>query len=197
MALTRRTLKALDIEEEKIDTIIEAHNETVSGLQKDLEKYKTDAQKLPDVQKELDDVKSDLEAVNKENYKEKYETVKKDFDDFKTKQAEKETHAAKEKAYRELLKSAGVSDKRIDAVLKVSNIDAVELDDKGAAKDANKLTESIKTEWADFIPADSTSGAETNTPPNKSSGTGQRTGRAAQIAAEYHKNLYGSAKEEK
>ena len=41
----------------------------------------------------------------------------------------------------------------------------VELDDKGAIKGADKLSEAIKTEWADFIPTTHTEGAPTSTPP--------------------------------
>ena len=57
---------------------------------------------------------------------------------------------AKETAYRALLKEAGVSEKRIDTVLKVSDIDGIELAD-GKIKNADELTESVKKEWADFI----------------------------------------------
>lgn len=83
---------------------------------------------------------------------EEYKALKQQFDTYKQDQAKKETHQAKEAAYRELLKAAGVSEKRIDTVLRVSQVDGVELSDDGKIKDADKLTESIKTEWADFIP---------------------------------------------
>src|SRR5699024_2831155 len=88
----------------------------------------------------------------------------------KKEQAAKETHSAKESAYRELLKAAGISEKRIAAILKVSDIDSVELDENGAIKDANKLTESIKAEWADFITTTQTRGASTSNPPANNNG---------------------------
>ena len=43
MSLTRKMLKAMGIEEEKIDQIIEAHSETVDSLKADRDTYKEDA----------------------------------------------------------------------------------------------------------------------------------------------------------
>lgn len=160
MALTRKMLKAMGIEEEKIDQIIEAHSETVDGLKEDINKYKGDAEKLPTVQKELDDLK----AAGDGGYKEKYEKEHQAFEDFKQAQTAKETKQAKEKAYTEFLKSVGVSEKRIPSIIKVTDLNAVELEgDK--VKDADKLTETVKTEWADFIETSNTNGANTQNPP--------------------------------
>ena len=76
MALTRKFLKAMGIEEEKIDQIIEAHTETVSGLKDSLEKAEAAAKDLPSVQKELDAAKADLEAVKKDGWKDKHDALK-------------------------------------------------------------------------------------------------------------------------
>lgn len=97
-----------------------------------------------------------------------YKDLKQAFDDYKAKQEAKEARAAKESAYRELLKSAGVSEKRIPAVLKVSDLESVELDKDGKIKDADKLTKSVKSEWADFIPTITETGADISTPPETS-----------------------------
>ena len=165
MSLTRKMLKAMGIEDEKIDQIIEAHSETVDALKEQRNQYKTDAEKLPEVQRRLEQTQKDLEAGKKDSWKVKYDALKEDFEAYKSDQAAKETRSAKERAYRELLKAAGISEKRLESVLKVSDVDAVELDDKGAIKDAGRLTESIKAEWADFIPTTTTQGAKTATPP--------------------------------
>lgn len=160
MALTRKLLKGMGLTDEQVDTIIEAHTETTDGLKKDIEKYKGDAEKLPGVQKELDTLK----AAGDGGYKEKYEKERKAFEDFKAAQTAKETKQAKEAAYRDLLKAAGVSEKRIPAILKVTDLDGIEMDgDK--IKDADKHTQTVKTEWADFVETVNTNGANTNTPP--------------------------------
>lgn len=168
MALTRKLLKGMGLTEEQVDTIIEAHTETVDGLKADINKYKGDAEKLPTVQKELDNLKADGDG----GYKEKYEKEKKAFEDFKMAQTAKETRKAKENAYREFLKSVGVSEKRIPSILKVTDLDKLEMDgDK--FKDADKLTESVKTEWADFIETSNTDGANTQNPPANNPNNGE------------------------
>ena len=167
MALTRTLLKGMGLNDEQISTIIENHVETVDGLKKDIDKYKGDAEKLPGVQKELDNLK----AAGDGGYKEKYEKEKKAFEDFKTAQTAKETKQAKEKAYTEFLKSVGVSEKRIPSIIKVTDLNTVELEgDK--VKNAETLTESVKTEWADFIETSNTNGANTNMPPTNNPNNG-------------------------
>lgn len=169
MALTRKSLKAMGLTDEQVDSIIEMHTETVDGLKADVSKYKTDAEKLPSVQRELDDLK----AAGDGGYKEKYEKEHKAFEDFKTEQTAKETKAAKEKAYRELLVAAGVSEKRVDTVLRVSDLEKIELED-GKIKGADELTKNIKTEWADFIVKTQTKGTDTHNPPgNNPNSTGK------------------------
>lgn len=165
MSLKRSMLKAMGIEDEKIEQIMEAHGETVEALKAQRDQYKADAEKLPEIQKQLEKAQTDLEAAGKDSYKVKYEAIKEELEGFKAEQAAKETKAAKEGAYRELLKAAGISDKRIPAILKVSDFDGIELDDKGQIKGADKLTESIKSEWADFISTSTTRGVQTATPP--------------------------------
>ena len=165
MALTRRMLKAMGISDEQVDEIIAAHTETVDALKEQRDAYKADAEKLADVQKQLDKATADLEAAGKDAYKVKYEALKEEYEGYKTEQTQKESHAAKEKAYRDLLKQAGVSEKRLESVLRVSDVDGVELDDKGGVKDADKLAESVKNEWADFIVTTETRGANTANPP--------------------------------
>lgn len=171
MALTRRALKAMGIEEEKIDEIITMHTDTVDGLKADIAKYKADAESLPGIQKQLEQAQADLEAGKKDSWKVKYEAIKEEFEGYKNEQTKKESHAAKEKAYRALLQEAGVSEKRLESVLKVSDVDRVELDDKGSIKGADKLTESIKSEWADFITTTETRGAQTSNPPANNHGS--------------------------
>ena len=109
-------------------------------------------------------------ATTAEKWKTKYHALKDDFETYKGEQTKKETRSVKEKAYRDLLKQAGVSEKRLDAVLRVSDVDGVELDENGAIKDADKLTTSIKSEWADFIQTTTTQGASTATPPANGGG---------------------------
>ena len=69
MALTRKLLKGMGLTDEQMDTIIEAHTDTVDGLKADVAKYKADAEALPEVQKQLEKAQSDLEAGKKDSWK--------------------------------------------------------------------------------------------------------------------------------
>ena len=163
MGFSRKMLKAMNIEEEKIDQIIDAHSETVDALKADRDAYKEDAAKLAAVQKELDELK----AKGDDGYKAKYEAEKAAHDALKADIAAKETKKAKTDAYRELLKGANIDEKRIATILRAEapTIDKIELDADGKIKNAEQYTESIKSDWADFIVTQSAKGTNTATPP--------------------------------
>ena len=200
MSLTRKMLKAMGIEDEKIDQIIEEHAETVNALKQQRDQYKVDAEKLPGVQKELDDLKEAAEKDGENPYKAKYEELQQQFDDYKADVTAKETKAKKTAAYRKLLKDAKVSEKRLDSILKLSPVDDIELDDNGEIKDAADVKKKIEEEWSDFIVTEETHGADSNNPPGGSGGRqgagGGSKSRAAMIQQQYQNSLYGS-KEDK
>lgn len=172
MALTRKMLKAMGIEDEKIDQIIEAHSETVDALKEQREQYKADAEKLPDIQKQLETVNQKLESAGTDSWKDKYDALNAEYGQYKSDQDAKETRRAKESAYREILKAAGIPDKRIAGIIKVSAeaIDALDLDEEGKAKDAEKLVAAAKSEWEDFIPTTTEGGAPRHNPPANTNG---------------------------
>ena len=146
MALTRKMLKAMGIEDDKIEMIISEHLESVDALKKERDLYKEDAEKLPDVQKKLDEATAAAKEAGSDKYKLKYDALKEEYDKYKSDIDKKATHAAKETAYREILKAAGVAEKRIDSVIRVSDIDGIELGEDGKVKDAETLTNSVKSE---------------------------------------------------
>ena len=163
MALTRKFLSALGIEEAKIDEIITAHADTVNALKEQRDGYKADADKLPAVQKALDDLKASQSG--EDPYKAKYEKKAKEFDDYKKGVEAKELKRSKSTAYKQVLKELKAS--HIDSILKASQseLDKIELDEDGKIKDVDKLKESIRKEWADFIETEGQKGAKTATPP--------------------------------
>ena len=180
-ALTRKFLTTLGIEDDKADAVIDKHTEVVNEIKTERDQYKEDAEKLSEVQKQLNEYK-EAEKKAKENgekdpYKVKYEALKEEFTNYKQEIANKEIKSKKEEAYKQLLKTAGVSEKRIEAVLKVSDVDVLEFDDEGKVKDSDKLTENIKTEWADFIQTSSTEGAKVANPPSQTTGKQEDLGK--------------------
>lgn len=181
MALTRKMLSAMGIEEDKQDEIINAHVEVVNALKEERDSYKADANKAQKLQKEVDDLNESMKNGERSPYKVKYEakvdeynTLKQQFDDYKADVSAKELESRKSTAYKALLKSAGVSEKRIDAVLKVTDLSKIELDDDGKIKDADTHKKSIKDEWSDFIVTEQTHGANVSNPPANTGG-GKKT----------------------
>ena len=197
MALTRKFLSALGIEAEKIDEIIDAHTDTVNALKEERDKYKASHEALQGVQKELDDLKKAAEQNGENPYKQQYDDLKKEYDDYKADVDARELAAKKKDAYSALLKKAGVSEKRIGAIVKVSQIDDVELDKDGKIKDADDLEKKLKEEWKDFIVTEETHGAETKTPPEGAGGGSNTPSRAAQVAQKHYEAVYGKKGENK
>ena len=162
MALTRKMLKGMGLTEEQVDSIIDAHTETVDGLKEQVETYKADAEKLPGITKERDDLRA---SQGTDEWKTKYEKEHADFDAYKAEISKKETRAQKDGIFRKFLReNVGISEKRIDAIMRVTDLDAVELDgDK--IKDAEKRAGDLKTEWADFVETTTETGTNPATPP--------------------------------
>lgn len=161
MALTRKLLKGMGLADEQIDTIIEAHTETVNGLKQQAEKYQADAEKLTDVQKELDGLK----AKGDDGWKDKHDKVKKDFDDYKAEIARKETAAAKEKAVRAYYEGKKITGDNLELAMRGSRdeIAALELDN-GKIKDTSSLDALVSGTFARLVSTTNTQGVKTPTP---------------------------------
>ncbi len=168
MALTRKMLRAMGIEDEKADEIIEAHAETVDALKAKAREAGDGAGKAEELAKQVEQLKADLakaqEKGDPDGFKSKYEEEHKAFEDYKAQVAAKDADRTKRSLYRKLLAKAGVDPKRLDAVMRVADLSKVEVKD-GAIQGADELEKGIKSDWADFIPTTSTQGAEPATPP--------------------------------
>ena len=175
MALTRKFLTALGIEGEKVDEIINAHAETVDALKGERDTYKDKAEKFDaehDKVTKLEKQVKDLEDSNKDSYKVKYEAIKEEFADYKKGIESEKSKAEKTNAFKALLKEIGISEKRIDSVTKISDIDGIKLDKDGKIEGVDELKKSLSEEWADFIEKTGTQGASTATPPAGGNGGG-------------------------
>lgn len=137
---------------DKVNQLQTLHHEIVNGLMDEKDEAIQRAEKA---EKAAESAKAEKEAAEKS------------LTDYKVQQTQKDTHAAKEAKFRELLKSAGVLDKYADRVVRLSgeDIDKLELDDKGEVKDAKKHTDSLKADWSDFVGTTTTTGAKVDNPP--------------------------------
>lgn len=152
----------MGIEDEKIDQIIEDHSETVEALKKQRDTYKESAEKIPELEKKI----AELEAVEVDDYREKYEAEHQAFEDYKTEIENGKRLDQVKNLYSGLLREAGIDEKRINSIMRVTDVSGMEIDENGTLKDAAQLKEAIVTEWPEFIVTTGQKGAEVATPPN-------------------------------
>lgn len=146
-----------------IGTLVSAIKTAVGNEFVDKERYKAKLTEIEDLKEGKQTAEDNVATAEK--WKTKYEGIKQEFSDYKKAEQAKATRAQKTDAYRSLLKEIGVNDKRIDAILKVTDLDGMEMDAEGKLKDAADLKKSAKAEWSDFIVTTHTQGAQTATPP--------------------------------
>ena len=171
MSITRKLLKGMGLTDEQVDTIIEAHTETVDGLKADVSRYKADAGKLADVQKELDDLK----AAGDSGYKSKYEKEHSDFEAFQSNITAKETKAAKEKAVRAFFESKNITGANLDLAMRGcgEEMAALELDGE-KIKDTKALDALVDGTYKGLVSTTQTHGANPANPPANTGGAKTR-----------------------
>lgn len=160
MALTRPMLKGMGLTEEQVNAIIEAHTESIEALKAQRDKYKEDAEKLPNVEDELKHLKE-----TGGDWQSKYETEHSDFEQYKKQIVEQEDARKVKSAYEKLLVNNNVGNKYIDSILGVTDYKSMSLDENGTLKDESKIIEDIKSKWAGFITSSHDEGADVETPP--------------------------------
>lgn len=159
MGFTRSFLKSIGLSEEQITAVVEEHNAVVDALKQQRDGYKADAEKLPEVQKQLDELKSG------DDYKAKYEEEHNAFEKYKADvKAEAELGNLKE-AYRKLLAEENISDKRHDAIIRLTDFGKMKLDKDGNLANADELRKAIRDEWSDYIVTTRTEHEKVATPP--------------------------------
>ena len=171
MALTRKLLKGMGLTDEQVDTIIEAHTDTVDGLKADVSKYKSDAEKLAGVEKEL----NDLKAMGDGGYKEKYENEHKAFEDYKADVTAKESKAAKEKAVRAYFESKNITGANLDLAMRGCGEEMAALVmDGDKIKDTTSLDALVNGTYKALVSTEHMKGANPATPPTNN---GVKTGK--------------------
>lgn len=168
MALTRKSLKAMGLTDEQVESIVEMHSETVDGLKDKLKAAEDKASELDGVQKELDALK----AKSGDDWKSKYEKEHKDFEAYKKDVTDKETKTAKEKAVKAYFEGKNITGANLDIAMRGcrDEIGAIELDgDK--IKDTAALDALVGGTFAGLVVSKSVQGAQTANPPANNGGT--------------------------
>lgn len=211
--LTRKMLKAMSIEDDKIEQIIEAHTETTDALKEQRDEYKEQAGKAKGLKGELERVKGQLKDALEDDSQDELkreldkrskeleeaqaanQRLQGEFDAYKADTEAENVKRQKTDAYKELLEKAGIAPKYAGKVLKVTQLDGIELDGNGGVKDEDKAIESIKSEWPEFIAKKETQGADPENPPTQSKTVQGVSDRAKRIIAEHYEKRYGKSEE--
>lgn len=141
MSLTRKFLKALGIEEDKIEEIITAHGETVAGLKDEITKAQQGADDLAAITKERDTLKQRADALEKSSGD--AAKVQADFDAYKKQVETEKANTGKKALVKKALEAAGANPAAIDLMLGTVDLEKVELNGD-ALKDAEAVLKPIK-----------------------------------------------------
>lgn len=181
MALTRKSLKAMGLTDEQIDSVIEMHAETVEALKEQRDTYKADAEKLTEVQAELDAMKND-------GYESKYENEHSAFEAYKADVTARENKAAKTAAVRKYFEAKGITGKSLDIAMRGAGaeIEAAELDGDDL-KDTTALDTLISGDFAGLVGKTEIKGADVSHPPVNNPGDPEPTSLAAALHMKYDK----------
>lgn len=164
-AALRKIFEGAEIEVPKdvLGQICDLHTSSMDGMPDTIKELKS---KLKAAERERDEAKAKVPVDGEETVKKaEYDKLKGEFDQYKTDVQAKETQAAKEKAYRDILKDAGLSEKGIAKAIKYAEWDKIELGADGKLKGANDHIKAVKEEWAEYVTTTTTTGANTATPP--------------------------------
>ena len=184
MALTRKFLRALGIEDDKVEEIINAHLETVNPLKDERDNLKEQAEKAAELQKQVEALTE--QSGTSEDLAKKYEDEHAAFEAYKAEVEAGKAVESKKAAYRKLLESSGIDPKRIDAVMRVSDVSAITVGEDGKIVDADKVSEQIKADWSDFVVSTGTVGQRVDTPPAKQTGKPEPTNLAEALHQKYN-----------
>ena len=170
MALTRKSLKAMGLTDEQIDSVIDMHSETVDALKAQIATAESKAADYDAIKAQLDALKGDGS-----DYKAKFEAEHAAFEEYKQGVAEKDALAARETAVREYFEGKGITGANLDIAMRgaTKEIGAVSVKD-GNIEDTKVLDDLVAGTYAGLVVTNEAHGVQTSTPP-ASGGVGKLT----------------------
>ena len=153
MSLTRSFLKSLNLNDDQISAVIEAHSETVTGLNtkySELEtKYngaKESADRLPELRKELDELKKD-------DFKSKFEAEQSAHNALKESVSREKARTAKEKAVRAYYEEKNIRGGNLSIAMRGTDLDSLKLDEEGRLSDTSALDDLVAGDFKSLVTA--------------------------------------------
>lgn len=145
MALTRAFLKSLELDDDKVTSIIEAHSDTVSALQARYAELETQYNAAKETAEKLDAVQKELDGLRADDWKGKYEALL-------AGNAVREQRAAKETAVRAYYREKNIRDsKNLEIAMRGTDLDGLELGGDGRLADTAPLDELLAGVYAPLV----------------------------------------------
>lgn len=193
MALTRKFLKALNVEDAAIEEIITAHTEVLEAVKSERDEERKKAAKADELKTELDALKKDI--GEKYVTKETYDKAVKDLADYKADVDNKAKASAIDKALRAYLTENKITGNNQDiAVMAMSEITkTLELDGE-KIKDTKAIDELIGGKFKGMQDGENvTINKNVPTPPANNGAPEPKPSRARELAAQMHATMFGEA----
>lgn len=150
---------------DSVPALVQSLNKYVGENFVSVDRYNTKKALADELQTKLDDG-ADLQG--------KYDKLKTEYEAYKNEQEAKEVRIQKQDAYKEILKSLNIPEKRWTAILKTVDFDELKMTD-GKFDDVDKLTKDAKEEWSDFIVTTQEIGVKSANPPANNGGKSTQT----------------------
>ena len=183
MALTRKMLKAMGLEESVIDSIIDAHSETVEALKKQRDDAQAEAGKVEDLTRQLNEANTKLSTAGDAA------KVQADFDAFRQQVENEKREAAETADVLAICKDAGITrDSFLRAVGRDFDRSKIQRGEDGAISNRDALVEYVRKDFADFGSTTVEHGAPPVTPPSGGNKTYTRAEIQAMSSEEINKN---------
>lgn len=179
MTPTRKSLRAIGLNDEQIESVIEMHTETINALKDRLDAAENGKEASDKLKADYEKLKADFDELKKSaadnaKYKEQYESTKAEYDKYKTDTEAKAAKAESDRAFTKWLKDNGYTDKGAEKIVKYGGY-TPEFNKDGTIKNADKLTESVNAEWSEYKAQKHIEGAKTETPPANTGGAQAKT----------------------
>ena len=169
MAFTRKMLKALGLNEDQVESVMDEHVSVIEGLKA----YKADAEQLPALRDQLKKAEDEIKSIKEKGGD--AAKVQAEFDAYKKQVEADKKAAASEHAIRDVIKEAGIArESYINLVYRGLKHDDYDTDDSGklTKASADKLKQLLAgDDYKDFRGTVSRKGTEPTTPPAGGSGS--------------------------
>lgn len=165
MALTRSMLKSMNLTEEQVNAIIEAHTDTVDGLKKERDTLKTAAASVDELTRERDSLREQLQKAGDAA------KVQADFDAYKQQIAKEKADALNSADLMDIAREAGVQRESFRSMIaRDFDMGKIKRGEDGKVQNRSELLEAIKSGYPDCIAVSDTSGTPPTSPPSGGGG---------------------------